>query len=84
MKRVIFNTCKKENKTPVTSSRVEIDEGLELMIDNIKSDFDYILDGLDKLGRSGANSSNDAKAIAETLSASLSSTIKQIAGKVVE
>lgn len=85
MKKVIFsNRDAKLAKSPVQASRADLDEGLQLMLDSIKSDFDYILDGLDKLGRSGPNSSKEAEAIAENLSHAMNGVIKEIASKVVE
>ena len=59
-----------------------INEHLESQIDTLKDDFDYILDGLDRLGRTGVNSSNDASAIAEKLQESLNNYIQEIADKV--
>lgn len=60
------------------------DNGLDEALDNLKSDFDYILSGLEKLGRSGANASNDALAIAETISNALTDFTNQIASAVSE
>lgn len=58
------------------------DDRLDNAISDLKDDFDYIISGLEKLGRDGANSSNDALAIAETLSNNMQSTIDQIADVV--
>lgn len=60
------------------------DNGLDEALDNLKADFDYILSGLEKLGRSGANASNDALAIAETISNALTDFTSQIASAVSE
>ena len=60
------------------------DNGLDEALDNLKADFDYILSGLEKLGRSGANASNDALAIAETISNALTDFTNQIASAVSE
>ena len=71
MKRRIFSASDSEN------------ERLDEFLDVLKSDFDYILEGLDKLGRSGVNSGNDALAIAERLQSNLQVTINEIAQKVI-
>ena len=62
----------------------DISEQLDSQLDRLKEDFDFILSGLERLGRSGANSSNDARAIAETLQNSLNNCIQNIADKVGE
>ena len=54
------------------------------MIDALKDDFDYIISGLERLQRQGANGSNDALMIAENLSSDLQSTITQIASNIEE
>ena len=71
MKRRIFSASDSEN------------DRLNEFLDVLKSDFDYILEGLDKLGRSGVNSGNDALAIAERLQSNLQDTINEIAQKVI-
>ncbi len=71
MKRRIFSASDSEN------------DRLDEFLDVLKSDFDYILEGLDKLGRSGVNSGNDALAIAERLQSNLQDTINEIAQKVI-
>ena len=71
MKRRIFSASDSEN------------DRLDEFLDGLKSDFDYILEGLDKLGRSGVNSGNDALAIAERLQSNLQDTINEIAQKVI-
>lgn len=71
MKRRIFSASDSEN------------DRLDEFLDVLKSDFDYILEGLDKLGRSGVNSGNDALAIAERLQSNLQDIINEIAQKVI-
>ena len=71
MKRRIFSASDSEN------------DRLDEFLDVLKSDFDYIVEGLDNLGRSGVNSGNDALAIAESLQSSLQDTINEIAQKVI-
>lgn len=53
-------------------------------IDNLKDDFDYIISGLERLDRQGANGSNDALMIAENISSNLQSHIDEIANHVGE
>ena len=79
MKRVIRSSL---NSKPIKAADENVDTRLDDALSDLKDDFDYALSGLDKLGRDGANSSNDALAIAETLSNSIQSTIDQIAGAV--
>lgn len=71
MKRRIISASDSEN------------DRLDEFLDVLKSDFDYILEGLDKLGRNGVNSENDALAIAERLQSNLQDTINEIAQKVI-
>ena len=71
MKRRIFSASDSEN------------DRLDEFLDVLKSDFDYIVEGLDKLGRNGVNSGNDALAIAERLQSSLQDIINEIAQKVI-
>nr|DAE87783.1 MAG TPA: hypothetical protein [Caudoviricetes sp.] len=79
MKRVIRSSL---NSKPIKAADENVDTRLDDALSDLKDDFDYALSGLEKLGRDGANSSNDALAIAETLSNSIQSTIDQIAGAV--
>lgn len=75
MKRII------SNYTPVQGAD-EIDDKLEEMLTSLKDDFDYIIAGIEKLGRSGANTANDAKMISEDLEAIFQDTISTIANKL--
>lgn len=82
MKRVIRSSLQAA-RNPVNAAEGEtMDDRLDQALSDLKDDFDYAVSGLKKLGRDGANSSNDALAIAETLSNSIQSTIDQIAGAV--
>lgn len=61
------------------------DEGTSKLteaLDGLKDDFDYIISGLEKLDRSGAEASNDGLIIAEGLQASLQETIDKIAQSI--
>lgn len=55
----------------------EKDEALDAAMDDLKSDFDYIVEGLDKLSRDGVG--KEALTIALNLSAELSNITSQIA-----
>lgn len=70
-------------KRRIISASDSNNDRLDEFLDVLKSDFDYILEGLDKLGRSGVNSGNDALAIAERLQSNLQDTINEIAQKVI-
>ena len=70
-------------KRRIISASDSKNDRLDEFLDVLKSDFDYILEGLDKLGRSGVNSGNDALAIAERLQSNLQDTINEIAQKVI-
>ena len=48
-------------------------------LSDLKEDFDYVVSGLEKLSRSGANASQDALAIIENISNDLSASISDIA-----
>lgn len=53
-------------------------------LSDLKDDFDYVVSGLEKLGRSGANASQDALAIIENISNDLSASISDIADRISE
>lgn len=82
MKRVIRSSVEAVRKSVKAAENETMDDRLDQALSDLKDDFDYAISGLEKLGRDGANSSNDALAIAETLSNSIQSTIDQIAGAV--
>jgi hypothetical protein len=60
----------------------DIDDRLKDMIDNLKADFDYIVDGLDKLSRSGNSAMNESISIGQSLQDDLDRCINEIADKV--
>lgn len=53
-------------------------------LSDLKEDFDYVVSGLEKLSRSGANASQDALAIIENISNDLSASISDIADRISE
>lgn len=60
----------------------ETDDRFDEAVSNLKDDFDYILSGLDRLTRQGANGRNDALMIAENFSEDLQAAIDAIASKI--
>lgn len=82
MKRVIRSSVEDVRRSIKAAEGETMDDRLDQALSDLKDDFDYAISGLEKLGRDGANSSNDALAIAETLSNSIQSTIDQIASAV--
>lgn len=73
---------KKLLKSPITAADAGENEALDNAISSLKDDFDYAVSGLEKLGRDGANASNQALAIAETLNGNIQAAIDQIANSV--
>lgn len=69
-------------KKYIKSATEDTDDRLPSAIDDLNDDFDYIISGLEKLGRDGATGTNDALVIAESLSNALQSAISNIADKV--
>ena len=55
---------------------------LQETIDALKDDFDYIISGLDKLDRSGAEASNEGLIIAEGLQSTFQEVISSIGGNL--
>lgn len=51
-------------------------------LDALKEDFDFIISGLEKLDRSGAEASNDGLIIAERLSNDFADVVSEIADKM--
>lgn len=69
---------------PIQAAEESATDRLDAAIDELNDDFDYIVSGLEKLGRSGANGENDALVIAENLQNSLNAIISEIADTVAE
>ena len=68
----------------ITAAESEPDNGLDDALSNLKDDFDYVMSGLEKLGRSGPNASQDALAITENLSNDLARYMSDIADNISE
>ena len=65
----------------ITSS-TELDENLSDAIDELKSNFDYAVDGLEKLARNSKEDTNKANQILLQLTESVETANKQIAGTI--
>lgn len=79
MKRLI-RSC---NASDIMSAE-EISDSLKDKLDNIKDDFDYLMSGIEKLGRSGANMSKEAEIIAENLAVGIQDRISEVAAQIQE
>lgn len=79
MKRLI-RSC---NNSDIMSSE-EISDSLKEKIDTINDDFDYLMSGIEKLGRSGANMSKEAEIIVENLSSAIQDSINDVAAQIQE
>lgn len=80
-KRIIPNS---HNSIVAAEGDNKPNAALEDALANLEADFDYIMSGLEKLGRSGVNTSNDALAIVENLSNDLKNYTAQIADRIAE
>lgn len=79
MKRLI-RSC---NTSDIMSAE-EISDSLKAKLDTINDDFDYLMSGIEKLGRSGANMSKEAEIIAENLASSIQDRIAEVAAQIQE
>lgn len=57
---------------------------LDDCISNLKDDFDYIMDGLDKLNRTGGDSAKSALSIALSLSDAIANHIEQVSSQILK
>lgn len=76
-------------KRKITSSKMlitaaENDSAFDDIIDNIKADFEYIVDGLETLNRRGADSVKQAMAIATSISSDLEQHITAVADSITK
>lgn len=79
MKRLI-RSC---NNSDILSAE-EISDNLKDKLATIKDDFDYLMSGIEKLGRSGANMSKEAEIIAENLASDIQDSINEVAARIQE
>ena len=64
------------------NSATEISDTLKDMLDTIKDDFDYLMSGIEKLGRSGSAMSKEAEIIAENLASDIQDSINEVATRI--
>lgn len=62
----------------------EMSEALDIALDELSSDFEYIIDGLKKLSRTSTDKDKEALSIALNLSSALASTIDDISNSITE
>lgn len=74
----------KSYNTSDIMSAEEISDSLKEKLDTLKDDFDYLMSGIEKLGRSEANMPKEAEIIAENLAASIQDNISEVAAKIQE
>lgn len=67
-----------------TITAAESDSAFDDIIDNIKADFEYIIDGLETLNRRGADSVKQAMSIATSISADLEQHIAAVADSITK
>ena len=74
---------KKRHRYITTAESTEASELVQDKLKSIKDDFDYIVDGVDKLSRQGQET-KDTLAILDNLESSLSEITAEIAKYIVE
>ena len=79
MKKII-----KSSKNPIRGAEEKPSEAFEDQLKTIEDDFEYAIDGLNKLARSGATTLQQAQVIAEKLQASIQSVVNDIAESISE
>lgn len=81
MKRVIKSSVNRFNNIHASD---DISDTLKDKLGTIKDDFDYLMSGIEKLGRSGANMSKEAEIIAENLASDIQDSINEVAARIQE
>ncbi|MCD8211655.1 MAG: hypothetical protein LUC17_01335 [Oscillospiraceae bacterium] len=85
MKRsYIVKASMEAKKTKIESASKIENEKLADAVNTLTEDFDYMISGIEKLSRSGAQAGNDAMDIVENISNAVNEAIVQIAGSVKE
>lgn len=69
-------------KTKVTAADETFDDRLSDSISDLKDDFDFITQGLECLGRRGANATSEGLRIAENLKSGFQDILDQIAQSI--
>ena len=77
---------RKFTKTPVSVTAAEgstkSEEAFDEAIDNLEADFDYVIDGLDKLSRDGGEGQSQALQLALEMSSAIQSITDKIASAI--
>lgn len=73
MKRMIMS-----NTEAVEAATGDTNEGLDTVIADIEADFDFILSGLDKLGRMGTDKAKEGQAIGLEISGTLKTVLDTV------
>lgn len=81
-KRYVKASKNIEDKTKVTAADETFDDRLSDSISDLKDDFDFITQGLECLGRRGANATSEGLRIAENLKSGLQDILDQIAQSI--
>lgn len=81
-KRYVKSSKNIEAKTKVTAADETFDDRLSDSISDLKDDFDFITQGLECLGRRGANATSEGLRIAENLKSGLQDILDQIAQSI--
>lgn len=81
-KRYVKSSKNIEANTKVTAADETFDDRLSDSISDLKDDFDFITQGLECLGRRGANATSEGLRIAENLKSGLQDILDQIANSI--
>ena len=69
---------------PITAAAADEDSRLEDAIDILEDDFEYVISGLEKLGRTNTSARNQALQFASQLHAAIQDTTSEIADNIQE
>lgn len=86
MKRRIISSNDDVNISPVKAAEGQTkgQEAFEEALDNVQDNFDYAIDGLDKLSRDGGEGQSLALQLALELNSAVDAIIQKIAGNIVQ
>lgn len=83
IRRKNINACKSvKSNSKITAADETFDDRLNDSISDLKDDFDFITQGLECLGRRGANATSEGLKIAENLKSGLQDILDQIAQSI--
>lgn len=80
MKKLRINSSIEANTQPVVAA--EESEVLDDAIEELKQNFDYVIEGFEKLGREGKEGQNQAQAILLELSAAIETASQSVAAEI--